>query len=216
MNRTVDLKLKPTSRRLENFSDAVFAIVVTIMVFEIRIPDSLSSTFSPEMFQGFAAILLTYALSFVVAVNLWTSHQYLLFTVTQPTRTTIWLNNLVLFFVTLIPIATRFLGMHPESSYAAAVYGLEGLAITAAYMLLRSHAARIADDEDHRTIHRRVIRLTWIFFALYAVSIPMAFVTPWAAWGCFIAVPVMVFFLPSVRASQAKGAARHPLERSCP
>ena len=208
-------QLRATSRRIENFSDGVFAIVVTIMVFEIRIPNSLAFGSDPAALRQFAEVLFTYALSFFVIVNLWTSHHYLVFTVSNPTRTTIWFNNLLLFCVTLIPITTRFLGLHPNSSMAAAAYGLLGVAATASFMLLRSHAARIADNEVHRGIHRRVLRLTWLFLAIYAASIPLAFVSPWLAWACFLIVPPMVFFLPGIRAPHA-GAEHHAFERSCP
>jgi uncharacterized membrane protein len=160
-------------------------------------------------------LLLSYALSFFVIVNLWTSHHYLVFTVRNPTRVTIWLNNLLLFFVTLIPVTTRFLGMHPTSSRAAAAYGLLGVAATIAFMLLRSHAARITDNEVHRGIHRRVLRLTWLFLAIYAISVPLAFISPMLTWACFLIVPPMVFLLPGIRAQHASDE-HHELERSCP
>lgn len=83
-------ELRPISRRVEAFSDGVFAIAVTIMVFEIRIPDSFAFAGDSAALEEFAAVLLTYGLSFFVIVNLWTSHHYLLFTVHSPTRSTIW------------------------------------------------------------------------------------------------------------------------------
>jgi len=167
----IESELKPDSHRVEAFSDGVFAIVVTIMVLEIRIPDSLAFGTDPAALKHFATYLGTYALSFLVIVNLWTSHHYLLFTVRNPARTTLWYNSLLLFTVSLVPIATRFLGMHPMSSRAAAGYGLVAAACTAAFMLLRSHAARTTQNEVHRGIHRRVIRRTWVFLTIYLASI---------------------------------------------
>jgi uncharacterized membrane protein len=206
-------ELRPTSRRLENFSDGVFAIVITIMVFEIRVPDSLAFANDPAAVQAFATILGTYALSFMVIANLWTSHHYLVFTVANPSRSTIWLNNLLLFWITLIPIVTRFLGMNPGSSRAAAAYGTVSIGATIAFMLLRSHAARMTHNLIHRQIHRRVLRRTWLFLSIYAASIPLAFVSPGLAWACFLIVPPMLF-LPVVRPGPAPGH-RH-LEHSCP
>jgi uncharacterized membrane protein len=217
-SRPATTELKPTGRRVEAFSDGVFAIVVTIMVFEIRIPDSFAFTNDWAALQSFGAVLITYALSFFIIVNLWISHHYLLFTVHNPARTTIWYNNHLLFWVTLIPIATRFLGMHPSSPRAAAAYGMVGVGATAAFMLLRTHAARTTRNELHRQIHRRVLRRTWLFLSIYAASIPLAFVSPWLAWACFIAVPPMLV-LPVIRASVMKKremAEQHALERSCP
>jgi uncharacterized membrane protein len=211
-------ELRPTSRRLESFSDGVFAIVITIMVFEIRVPESLAFANDPAALQGFATILATYTLSFTVIANLWTSHHYLVFTVANPSRSTIWLNNLLLFWITLIPIVTRFLGMNPSSPRAAAAYGAVSVGATAAFMLLRSHAARMTHNELHRQIHQRVLQRTWLFLSIYVASIPLAFVSPWLAWTCFLVVPPMLF-LPVIRgrpAAKTIPRERRDIEHSCP
>ncbi len=211
-------ELRPTSRRVESFSDGVFAIVVTIMVFEIRIPDSFAFAGDSAALEEFAVVLVTYALSFFVIVNLWTSHHYLLFTVHSPARSTIWYNNLLLFCVSLIPVVTRFLGMHPNSARAAAAYGMLGVACTGSFMMLRSHVARMSHNLLHRNIHMRVLRRTWFFLGIYAASIPLAFVRPWLAWACFAIVPPMLF-LPIIQGQRRPThaeAEQHALERSCP
>ena len=210
-------ELKPDNHRIEAFSDGVFAIVVTIMVLEIRIPDSLAIGDDRAALMHFGSYLGTYALSFLVIANLWTSHHYLSFTLRRPARTTLWYNNLLLFCVTLVPVATRFLGMHPTSPRAAAGYGLVAAACTASFMLLRSHAARLTHNELHRGIHRRVIRRASLFLAIYLASIPLAFVSLWLAWACFVIVPPMLF-LPVIG---VPAAAKHSpedraLEHSCP
>jgi uncharacterized membrane protein len=209
-------ELMPTNRRLESFSDGVFAIVVTIMVIEIQIPDRLAFAHDNAALAELAAELVTYALSFLVIANLWTSHHYLIFTLNMPSRATIWYNNLLLFAVSLIPISTRFLGAHPASPRAAAIYGGVGMACTGAFMLLRSHAARTTHNELYRDIHRRVLRLSWLFLGIYAASVPFAFVSPWLAWICFISVPPMLF-LPIIRAAMSPIVGEHPdLRHSCP
>lgn len=218
MRRHVEAELQPDNHRIEAFSDGVFAIVVTIMVLEIRIPDSLAFGDDHATFTHFASYLGTYTLSFLVIANLWTSHHYLLFTVHKPARTTLWLNSLLLFCVTLVPIATRFLGMHPTSPRAAAAYGLVAAACTASFMLLRSHAARTTHNDLHRGIHRRVLRRAWVFLAIYMASIPLAFVSPWLAWACFVIVPPMLFLPVIGLPAAARGAPveHRALERSCP
>jgi uncharacterized membrane protein len=220
LNRSNPLQteLRPTSRRLEEFSDGVFAIAVTIMVVGIKVPDQLAfgSDWTP-MF-ALATVLGTYALSFLVITNLWTSHHYLIFTVKNPSRSTIWLNNLLLFFVTLFPIATRFLGRHPLSSRAAAAYGLVGVFCTAAFMLLRAHAARLTRNQLHQIIHRRVLRRAWVFLAIYGASVGLAFVNPWLAWTCFIVVSAMLF-LPIIGVGDPQGLSpgeHRGAEHSCP
>jgi len=217
VRKHVESELTPDNHRMEAFSDGVFAIVVTIMVLEIRIPDTLAFGTDRAVLGDFVTYLGTYALSFLVIVNLWTSHHYLLFTVSNPARTTLWFNSLLLFTVTLVPVATRFLGMHPTSPRAAAAYGSVAAVCTAAFMLLRSHAARTTRNDVHRGIHRRVIRRTWVFLAIYIASVPLAFANIWLAWVCFVIVPPMLF-LPVIRVplNEAHGMHRQAFERSCP
>ena len=198
MKRDVEPELMPSNRRVENFSDAVFAIVVTIMVFEIRIPDSLAFGNDRAALNQFIAILATYGLSFVVVAILWGSHHYLIFTLPKADRSTIWLNNHVLFWVTLIPVVARFFGPHPTSPRAAACYAFVIMMCTVAFSMLRAHASRISHNEIHRAIHRRVFQRAWIAIGLYAATIPLAFVNIKLAWVLFAILPAM-FFLPVVR-----------------
>ena len=101
-------ELRPNNHRVEAFSDAVFAIVLTIMVLEIRIPDGLAFANDAVALREFAALIITYALSFLVVAILWGSHHYLIFTLPTADRTSIWLNNHVLFWVTLIPVVAKW------------------------------------------------------------------------------------------------------------
>ena len=191
-------ELRPSNRRIENFSDAVFAIVVTIMVLEISIPDSLAFGNDPPALMHFTALIVTYALSFVVVGILWASHHYLIFTLPKADRGTIWLNNLVLFWVTLIPIAARFFGLHPTSSRAAAAYAFVIMMCTLSLTLLRSHASRVSHNELHRAIHRGVRHKAWLAIGFYAAAIPLAFIDIRAAWLLLAVLPAL-FFLPVVR-----------------
>jgi len=192
------LELQPSNRRIEAFSDAVFAIVVTIMVFEIRIPDSLAFGMDRAALMQFGGLLATYALSFVVIAILWANHHYLIFTLPKADRPTIWLNNNALFWVTLIPVVARFFGLHPTSPGAAAAYAFVIMVCTISFSMLRRHAARISSNEFHRSLHRRVFRRIWPAIALYAAAIPLAFVDVRLAWACLVVLPAM-FFLPVTR-----------------
>lgn len=195
-----DDELRPSNRRIENFSDAVFAIAVTIMVLGIRIPDALAFGDDPGALRDFGGLLVIYALSFVVILILWGSHHYLVFTLPQADRGTIWLNNHVLFWITLIPIVARFFGLHPTSPRAAAAYAFVIMMCTLAFAMLRRHAARVSNNEFHRALHRQVLRKAWIAIALYAAAIPLAFVDIRLAWLLFLVLPGL-FFLPVVRRS---------------
>ena len=194
-------ELRPTSRRLEAFSDAVFAIAVTIMVLEIRVPDSLAFSNDTASFEQFATLLAIYALSFVVVGILWANHHYLVFTLPQADLVTVWLNNHVLFWVTIVPIVARFFGLHPTSPRATAAYAFVVMMCTAALTLLRRHAAEVSCSLFHRALHRRVFRRAWVAIALYAAVIPIAFVNIRLSWVLLLILPAM-FFLPVVRAGE--------------
>jgi uncharacterized membrane protein len=213
-----EVELRPTNRRLESFSDGVFAIVITIMVLEIHVPDRLAFANDPAAMGELATELLAYGLSFLVIANLWISHHYLILTLGKPTKSTIWFNSLLLFFVSLIPLSTRFLGMYPNSSRAAAAYGLVAAACTASFMLLRGHASRRTHNDGYREIHRRVLRRTWVFLAIYAASVPLAFVSPWLAWVCFVTILPPMLLLPVIRAPAhgEESPESRALEHSCP
>jgi uncharacterized membrane protein len=201
-------ELRPSNRRIENFSDAVFAIVVTIMVLEISVPDSLALRDDPPALMHFAALIVTYALSFVVVGILWASHHYLIFTLPKSDRGTIWLNNFVLFWVTLIPIVARFFGLHPTAPRAAAAYAFVIMMCTLSLTLLRAHASRVSHNELHRAIHRGVRRKAWIAIALYAAAMPLAFLDIRATWVLLALLPGL-FFLPVVRRPMEWGLFPH-------
>ena len=191
-------ELRPSNRRIENFSDAVFAIAVTIMVLEIVIPESLAFGDDGAALMHLAALVVTYALSFVVVGILWTSHHYLIFTLPKADRGTIWLNNFVLFWVTLIPVVARFFGLHPTAPRAAAAYAFVIMMCTLSLTFLRSHASRVSHNDLHRAIHRGVRRKAWLAIALYAVAMPLAFIDLRGAWVLLAILPAL-FFLPVVR-----------------
>jgi uncharacterized membrane protein len=191
-------ELRPTNRRVEAFSDGVFAIVVTIMVLEIRIPDSLAFAGDQAALMQFAGLIATYALSFVVVAILWGSHHYLIYTLPKADRTTIWLNNNVLFWVTLVPLVARFFGQHPMAPRAAGAWAFVIMMCTIALSLLRLHAQRVSHNELHKALHLRVFRKAFVAIAAYALTIPLAFYSMKLVWICFVLLPLL-FIVPVTR-----------------
>lgn len=198
MNRVSTTELRPSNRRIEGFSDGVFAVAVTIIVLEVRVPDSLAFANDARALQQFLTLLAIYVLSFVVVGILWANHHYLILTLSGTDRATLWLNNHVLFWVTMVPIVARFFGLHPTSARATAAYAFVVMMCTVALTLLRSHASRATANQFHRALHRRVFRKVWIAIAAYAAAIPLAFVNVKLSWALLIILPAM-FFLPIVR-----------------
>jgi TMEM175 potassium channel family protein len=203
VKRVSGTELEPSSRRIEGFSDGVFAVAVTIIVLEVRIPDSLAFANDALALQRFAILLAIYVLTFVVVGILWANHHYLVVTLTSPDRITLWLNNHILFWVTMVPIVARFFGLHPASPRATAAYAFVVMMCTCALTLLRRHAWRVSPSQFHRALHRRVFQRVWIAIAAYAAAIPLAFVDVRLSWVLLIILPAM-FFLPIVRVEQSK------------
>jgi uncharacterized membrane protein len=197
------LELRPDNRRVEGFSDGVFAVAVTIIVLEVRVPDSLAFANDAAAFQHFVTLLAIYALSFVVVGILWANHHYLVSTLPRTDRATLWLNNHVLFWVTMVPVVARFFGQHPTSPKATAAYAFVVMMCTASLTLLRRHASRISANQFHRALHRRVFRKVWIAIAAYAAAIPLAFVDVRLSWTLLVILPAM-FFLPIVRVDDTR------------
>lgn len=208
-------ELQPTNRRVEAFSDAVFAIAVTIMVLEIRVPDRLAFANDMVALEDFATLLAIYVLSFVVVGILWANHHYLVFTLPKSDRATIWLNNHVLFWVTMVPVVARFFGQHPASPRATAAYAFVIMMCTFALTLLRRHAARVTENEGHRALHHRVFRRAWVAMTLYAAAIPTAFLNIRISWALLLILPAM-FFLPVIRLQAAKEEVHRAMEHSRP
>jgi uncharacterized membrane protein len=168
------------------------------MVLEVRVPDELAFGGDRVALMRFAALIATYALSFVVVAIFWSNHHYLIFTLPKADRATIWLNNHALFWITLIPLVARFFGQHAFAPRAAAAYAFVIMMCTVSFSLLRRHGAQISHNEFHRSLHRRVFRRIWPAVALYAAAMPLAFLDVRLAWACLVVLPVL-FFLPITR-----------------
>jgi len=202
LNSDPKSELRPGSQRIEAFSDGVFAVAVTIIVLEVRVPDRLAFANDAAALQQFATLLGIYALTFVVVGILWANHHYLIFTLPTTDRASVWLNNHVLFWVTMVPIVARFFGLHPTSPRAIAAYAFVVMMCTVSLTLLRRHASRVSTNQFHRAVHLRVFRKVWIAIAAYSAAIPLAFVNVRLSWALLIILPAL-FFLPIVRVEAA-------------
>jgi uncharacterized membrane protein len=188
---------KVSPARLEAFSDAVIAIIVTIMVLELKVPEHVSEKgLLHGLLLPMAPKLVSYATSFLVVAIMWGNHHALMATVHNATRTILWLNNHLLFWMSLIPFSTAFLGENPWLPDAYAVYGFVLAAACSAFALLRWHASSQGrGDSELARVHRQVLSKSILATTLYAASVPLAYISVPAAIAIFIAVPAM-FFLP--------------------
>lgn len=197
--KEADEAVTPGKARVEAFSDGVIAILITIMVLDLKLPDALAQGFDRAAIEAFAPRLIAYAMSFLVLAIMWVNHHYLLATLRQARSGFLWMNNILLFSMSLIPAATANLGAHPFSATAAAIYGGVLTASAAMFTAMRDYLRkREQDNEALARLHRAVTAKSLVGTAIYAASVPLAFVSVYLAFACFAVVPAM-FFLPDSR-----------------
>jgi uncharacterized membrane protein len=188
---------QPGTGRIETFSDSVFAIAITIMVLDLKFPEKVVEwVASPAILLPLLPKFVSYVMSFVVIGTMWINHHQIMPTAPIATRQLMWWNNNLLFWTSLIPLATRFLGDQPLLPLAVAVYGLVLGANLLAFALLRLHIVRMTETGPALDAHHmRILRRNLLGAALYGASVPLAFVSVFISMIIF-AVVLAMFFLP--------------------
>ena len=180
--------------RLEAFSDGVMAIIITIMVLELAVPEGADLA----ALRGVLPTFVGYTLSFAFLGIYWNNHHHLLQTARQVNGRVLWANLHLLFWLSLIPFATAWMG---ETSFAAlptAVYGLFLLFSAIAYTLLTRALIAVhgADSVLAKAVNRNVKGK--LSLVLYLIAVPLAFVSSWLAGGLYVLVAVM-WLIPDPR-----------------
>jgi len=192
--------------RLEAFSDGVIAILITIMVLELRVPEGADW----KSLQPIVPVFLTYVLSFVFLGIYWSNHHHLLHMADRITGGIMWANLHLLFWLSLTPFATGWMGRNNFAPLPTAMYGVVLLFSALAYTILvkmiiaaqgpssRLKAAIGSDAKGNLSL------------AMYAVAIPLAFVNRWIAYALYVAV-VLTWLVPDRRIERRVDAetARH-------
>jgi uncharacterized membrane protein len=192
MNPDADTRRLGTER-IAAFSDGVIAIIITIMVLELKLSEGAAKG---EVWSNFLAPLAPrlaiYALSFVIVGALWINHHQLLAVVRRATPQLMWMNLLLLFFMSLIPLATGFLGEHPQLARAVSFYALIMTLSSAVFGLLRYYLGRMpGHDRKHIQFRRATLVRSFTSTLLYAAAIVAAPFSPVAALAMLVFVPAM-------------------------
>ena len=186
--------------RLEAFSDGVIAIIITIMVLELRIPDEPTRAAIADLWP----VLFTYVLSFVNIGIYWNNHHHLLHSVRHVTGGMLWANLHLLFWLSLFPFFTGWMGENHFDPLPTAAYGAVCVAAAVAYFILqrvivadhgRDSALAVALGRDLKGKASPLI---------YAVAIPLAALNRWISIACYVAV-ALVWLVPDRRIEHALG-----------
>jgi uncharacterized membrane protein len=178
--------------RLEAFSDGVIAIIITIMVLELKAPHD------PTL-PGLAKVLptfLSYVLSFALVAIYWLNHHHLIHLAQKVDATILWANLNLLFWMSLIPWVTACLGENHAAPLTVGLYGAAATACSISFYLLRQTIARHhRGDARLSTVHQRMGRKNLIAVGFYLAAIPMSWVfVPLAL--LLITLPAVMYFLP--------------------
>jgi uncharacterized membrane protein len=173
--------------RLEAFSDGVIAILITIMVLELRIPEGADW----HALQPIVPVFITYVLSFVFLGIYWTNHHHLIHMADRITGGILWANLHLLFWLSLTPFATGWMGRNNFAPLPTAVYGVVLLLAAAAYTILARMI--IAAQGPHSRLKEALgsDAKGYASLAMYAAAIPLAFVNRWIAYALYVAVALM-------------------------
>ncbi len=176
-----------TRGRLEAFSDGVIAIILTIMVLELRPPHGTGLADLGPLWPK----LLSYTLSYVNVAIYWNNHHHLLHAVERVDGRVLWANMALLFWLSLVPFTTAWMGEHDPAPVPVAIYATVLLLAGTAYFALTRVLLRLHAEASPLA---RALGQDWkgrASVATYAAAIPLALVSPWASLAAIAAVAVL-------------------------
>lgn len=180
--------------RMEAFSDGVLAIIITIMVLELKVPHGEGL----EVLQNLAPVFISYVLSFIYIGIYWNNHHHMLHTVQAVSGTILWANLHLLFWLSLVPFATGWMGENHFSILPTQLYGFVLFMAGVAYWLLQT--AIIVSQGDNNVLQKAIGR-DWkgkLSPAIYLIAIVAANWSPWMAFALYCAVALM-WIVPDTR-----------------
>jgi uncharacterized membrane protein len=189
-----------TTTRMEAFSDGVIAVIITIMVLELRAPEGSDFQALRPLLSSF----LSYLISFVFVAIYWSNHHHLLHVTERINGAVMWANLHLLFWLSLTPFLTAWLGRNPNEPLPAALYGVNLIMAAIAYTLL---TRTIIAHEGKTSALAKAIGSDvkgWVSIGLYALGIVMALVNlVWVSYACYVLVALM-WLIPDRRIESRK------------
>jgi uncharacterized membrane protein len=189
--------------RLEAFSDGVLAIVITIMVLELVPPHESTVEALVELWPKF----LAYVMSFIYIGIYWVNHHHLLHTTKTVTGSVLWANMHLLFWLSLVPFVTGWMGENHFDSLPTALYGVVLLMAAIAYTILQ---CAIIAEHGRESPLAQALGIDFkgkLSMACYALAIALSFVNQWFADGLYVLV-ALLWFIPDRRIERRLGQGR--------
>ncbi len=184
--------------RLEAFSDGVIAIIITIMVLDLKVPASAD----PGALRPLIPVFLSYVLSFVFVGMYWSNHHHLLQAVHHVDGRILWANLHLLFWLSLTPFVTAWMGENRFAPWPVALYGFVMLCAAIAYFILVRVLLALQGKDSTLAAALGPDLKGKVSLLFYAIAIPLAFVNSWLAGGLFVVV-ALIWFIPDRRIEKA-------------
>ena len=194
--------------RLEAFSDGVIAVIITIMVLELKVPHGDAVPALAPLLPVF----LSYLLSFVYVGIYWNNHHHMLHATSKVTGAILWANLHLLFWLSLFPFTTAWMSENRFASAPSALYGFVLLMAAIAYVILQQ---RIIAVQGPDSLLHRAIGSDWkgkLSPVLYLAAIPLSFVSHWIAQAIYVAV-ALIWLVPDRRIERALAESERYRER---
>ena len=186
--------------RLEAFSDGVLAIIITIMVLELKVPHGADI----QALEPLLPVFLSYVLSFIYVGIYWNNHHHMFQATKRVSGGILWANLHLLFWLSLFPFSTAWIGENHLASTPTAVYGFVLLMAGVAYYILQY---LIIVDQGPHSLLAAAIGSDWkgkLSPVAYLTAIPLAFVSPWIASGIYTLV-ALAWLIPDRRIERILG-----------
>ena len=180
--------------RMEAFSDGVLAVIITIMVLEMKSPHGTSLA----ALRPVIPVLLSYILSFVYIGIYWNNHHHLLHATQSVNGATLWANLHLLFWLSLIPFTTAWVGENHLDSWPIALYGIVLLLAAVAYFILTKVLISLHGQGSILATALGSDRKAKLSIVIYAAAIPLAFAQPWIAAACYV-IGAITWLIPDRR-----------------
>ena len=184
--------------RLSGFSDGVIAIIITIMVLELKVPHGGDL----EALKSALPVFLSYVLSFLYVAIYWNNHHHLLHTCRRVNGAILWANTHLLFWLSLIPFATAWLGENHVAALPTALYGVALLMPAIAYYLLQTAIVRVNGADSSLAQALGADLKGKISPLIYIAGIALAFVNPWFSIALYVLV-ALIWLIPDRRIERA-------------
>lgn len=186
--------------RVEAFSDGVFAIILTLLVLELHVPNVADHSSFSQYATAMAPLIpkvVSFALTFVMICIHWVSHHYFFRHLQRVTIGLVWLNNLFLLWLCFLPFPTAMLGDHPTDQFPILLYGVDSLLGALTFYAFRSYAKHAQLFKKDEFAKAQGPRRSIPAIALYALSILLSFVNVYLSLACFFIVPLL-YFMPNM------------------